>query len=83
MTLALASPAAIAVAAVIAFWPARRRERRRLVALALLVITYAVAISLDPPGADLILGVLLLALAVSWLWITRLQRRPAARRRWR
>ena len=72
MTLALASPAAIAVAAVIAFWPARRRERRRLVALALLVVTYAVAISLDPPGAGLLLGVLLLALAVSWLWITRL-----------
>ena len=72
MTLAIASPAAIALAAVIAFWPARRRERRRLVALALLVITYAVATSLDRPGADLILGVLLLALAVSWLWITRL-----------
>ena len=72
LAMVLAAPAAIAVSAAVAFWPGRRRERRRLIALAILVITYAVAISLDRPGADLILGVLLLALATSWLWITRL-----------
>src|SRR6185369_6711734 len=70
---ALAAPAAAAIAAAIAFWPASRRDRRRLVALAILVLAYAVAISLDRPGADLLLGVLLLALAASWLWITRLR----------
>jgi transglutaminase-like putative cysteine protease len=72
LAMSLAAPAAFAIAGAIAFWPAFRRERRRLIALAILVLTYAVAISLDRPGADLLLGVLLLALAASWLWITRL-----------
>ncbi len=79
LTVALAAPAAIAVAGAVAFWPTGRRQRRRLVALALLIVAYAVAISLDRPGGDLILGVLLLALSASWLWITRLRGSQRAR----
>jgi transglutaminase-like putative cysteine protease len=43
-----------------------------VVALVLLVAAYAVAVTLDSPGAELLWGVILLALVAAWLWGPRL-----------
>jgi hypothetical protein len=80
LTLILGSPALIALAAALAFWPARRRVVLRVAALALLLITYGVGATLDNPGAEAFWGIVLLALAVAWLWVPGLgsgRRAPA------
>jgi hypothetical protein len=68
----LGGTAMTAIAAAIAFWPAARRDHRRVVALVLLLASYAVPIALYQPGAELFWGLLLLILSAAWLWISRL-----------
>jgi hypothetical protein len=69
---ALGGIAITAIAAAVAFWPAERRDRRRVVALVLLLASYAVPIALYAPGAELFWGLILLFLSAAWLWISRL-----------
>ena len=80
LTLVLGAPALVALAGMIAFWPARRRGPARAAALAVLLIAYGIAATLDNPGAEAFWGIVLLVLAVAWLWAPRLQpgRRAAA-----
>ena len=80
LTLVLGAPALVAVAGTIAFWPARRPGPARAAALAVLLIAYGIAATLDNPGAEAFWGIVLLVLAVAWLWAPRLQpgRRAAA-----
>ncbi len=72
LVLTLAGPAMAALAAAIGFWPAADRSRRRLGALILLVASFAIPITLYPPGGQLFWGLVVLALSVSWLWIAQL-----------
>jgi transglutaminase-like putative cysteine protease len=73
LTLVLGSPALVAAAAALGFWPAARRDFLRAAALALLLIAYGVGATLDNPGAEAFWGVVLLALAAAWLWVPALQ----------
>ncbi len=78
LTLLLFAPLLLGIAAGIGFWPARRRTVLRVVALGVLVTLYGVAVTLDPPGGELLWGVPLLALIVAWLWAPSLEPRRAA-----
>ena len=73
LTLVLGAPALVALAAVLAFWPARRRGLLRVAGLALLLITYGVGATLDNPGAEAFWGIVLLVLSAAWLWIPGLE----------
>jgi hypothetical protein len=75
LTLVLGAPALVAVAGALAFWPARNRAWLRAAALAVLLITYGVAATLDNPGAEAFWGIVLLALSVAWLWVPQLEPR--------
>jgi transglutaminase-like putative cysteine protease len=66
------APAMLAVAAALAFWPGDRRERRRLIALVVLVAAYGIAVTLDSPAAELLWGLIMLALIAFWMWGPRL-----------
>ncbi len=77
LTLLLGVPALLGPASALAFWPSSRRDPLRVAALVPLVAIFAIAVTLDDPGAELLWGVALLALVCAWLWIARL--RPAAR----
>jgi transglutaminase-like putative cysteine protease len=66
---------ALALAAVLAFWPGRDPERPRLGALVALIVPYTVAVAVYTPGAWLARGLVLLALVVAWLWLPALPRR--------
>ena len=78
LTLLLGVPALLALGCWIAFAPGGHRERRRVFALVPLVAIFAIAVILDAPGAELLWGVLLLALICAWLWIARLPVRGRA-----
>ncbi len=78
LTLLLGGPFALGLAATLAFMPSRRRRLMRTVALALLVGLYAVAVTLDAPGSEMLLGIVLLVLAAGWLWLPDLAPRSAA-----
>ena len=71
-SLVLGAPALVALAAAVAFWPGGRPGRRRVVALAILLIVYGVGATLDNPGAEILWGLALLLLSVAWLWVARL-----------
>jgi protein-glutamine gamma-glutamyltransferase len=77
LTLLSGAPLLLGLASALAFWPARRRAPGRILALAALVALYAIAATLDSPGAELLWGLLLLVLAAAWLWMPRLQPRRA------
>ncbi|MGH2987793.1 MAG: DUF3488 domain-containing protein, partial [Solirubrobacterales bacterium] len=77
LTLMLGAPLLLGLAAALAFWPARRRTPGRILALAVLVLVYAIAVTLDSPAAELAWGVVLLLLAAAWLWVPRLAPRRA------
>jgi transglutaminase-like putative cysteine protease len=77
LTLLLFAPVLVCLAAVVGFWPARRRGPLRVLALAALVTLYGVAVTLDSPGAELLWGVALTVLAAAWLWLPRLASRDA------
>ncbi len=71
--LTLGGAAITAIAAAVAFWPAQRRDRRRVLALILLLASYTIPIILYTPGGELFWGLLLLVLSAAWLWISRLR----------
>ncbi|HLM31371.1 MAG TPA: transglutaminaseTgpA domain-containing protein [Solirubrobacterales bacterium] len=73
LTLVLGVPAMLASAALLAFWPGERRERRRVLALIPLIAMFAIAVALDAPGGELPLGIVLLVLICAWMWIVRLR----------
>jgi hypothetical protein len=68
----LGGAAMTAIAGAVAFWPAQRRDRRRVIALVLLLVSYAIPIALYQPSAELFWGLLLLIGSAAWLWIGRL-----------
>ncbi|MQA76565.1 MAG: hypothetical protein GEU88_19960, partial [Solirubrobacterales bacterium] len=78
LTLLLGAPALLAPAAALAFWPGRRREARRVLALAPLLAVFGVAVTLDSPGAELLWGVALMIGAGAWLWLPRIEPGRAA-----
>ena len=76
LTLMLGLPAALAPAAALVFWPARRAAAaRRGIALVLLVAVYTFAATEYPLGSQLGKGFLLLVLVAAWLWLPRLSTR--------
>jgi protein-glutamine gamma-glutamyltransferase len=70
----LAVPLALGAAAVLAFWPGRARRSAGLV---LILLLYGVAVTVSPPAAPLLWGVLLLGLVAAWIWLPGLERRSA------
>jgi transglutaminase-like putative cysteine protease len=69
----LGAPLLLGVAVTLAFWPARRAGGvLRGVALALLLLLYAVAVTENQPSAPMLRGVVLLLLVAAWLWLPRL-----------
>jgi transglutaminase-like putative cysteine protease len=77
LTILLAIPPVLVLAAALAFWPVRRQPGLDSVALALLIAFYTVAITDQQFGGELGLGVLLLVLVAAWLWLPQLGRRGA------
>jgi hypothetical protein len=75
----LGVPAVITVAAVLAFWPARRGVGAlRLAGLVVLLILYGTPVTENDPGAPALRGLVLLLLIGAWLWLPRMPRREAA-----
>src|SRR5215218_935990 len=78
LTTLLGAPCAIGLAALVAFFPARRAAPLlSLAALALLLVTYGAAVTEHDPGAPLLRGLALLILVGAWLWLPRLGPREA------
>jgi hypothetical protein len=80
LVIVLVSPPVVAVAALVAFWPQRRRATARIAALVLLVGLYLIAAAWARPERQLAAGALLLVLICAWLWLPALEagRRAAA-----
>ena len=74
LALMLALPLVLAAAALLAFWPGRRRRGARAAALVLVLAAYGYAATLSPPGAPLLRGLALLGLIAAWHWLPRLRR---------
>ncbi len=75
----LGVPAVITVAALLAFWPARRGVAAlRLAGLVALLILYGTPVTENDPGAPALRGIVLLLLIGAWLWLPRMPRREAA-----
>lgn len=77
-TLLLLAPLLLCAGAGLGFWPARRRGLLRALGLAAVVTLYGFAVTLSPPGSELLWGVVLTVLAAAWLWVVRLEGRRAA-----
>jgi transglutaminase-like putative cysteine protease len=78
LALLLFVPPLLALAALLGFWPSRRRAALRLLALIVLVGLYGVAVTLDSPAHELLWGVALVALIAGWLWAPALEPRRVA-----
>ena len=84
LTLLLGAPLLLALAATLAFWPARRAAPvLRIAGLAVLLLFYGAAVTEHDPGSALGRGLVLLLLVAAYLWLpapssTR-GRRPAPR----
>jgi protein-glutamine gamma-glutamyltransferase len=79
LTVLLGAPAFLTIAAVLAFWPARRgRGALRFAGLATLLLFYGTAVAEHDPGQPAGRGLVLLVLVGAWLWLPRLPRREAA-----
>lgn len=77
-TLLLGAPALAALAAALAFWPARRGGGAlRVLALAALLMLYGVPITERDFGAELVRGAALTVLVAAWLWAPRARGREA------
>jgi protein-glutamine gamma-glutamyltransferase len=73
LTTLLGAPCLIVVAAVVAFFPARRAAPLlSWVALALLLLAYGIPVTEHDPGEPLLRGLALLVLVGAWLWLPRL-----------
>ena len=77
LTILLAVPPVLILAAALAFWPVKGKPGFDSVALVLLVAFYTVAITDQKFGGDIGRGVLLLVLIAAWLWLPHLGRRGA------
>jgi Transglutaminase-like superfamily/TgpA N-terminal domain len=78
LTTMLGAPAFLTVAALLAFWPARRwTPARRGAGLVTLLGLYGTAVALHDPGRPALRGLMLLALVAAWLWLPRVPRREA------
>jgi transglutaminase-like putative cysteine protease len=74
LVILLAAPLTVGVAALVAFWPGRRRPAGRIWALALLLGLYLTAVSWERPDGQLAAGVLLVILVCAWLWLPSIER---------
>ena len=82
LTTLMGGPLLIALAAALAFFPARRGTAALSWAgLVLLLLAYGSAVTEKDPGAPLLRGLALLVLVGAWLWLPRLGPREALARR--
>jgi transglutaminase-like putative cysteine protease len=78
LTILLGAPFLLAVAAAVAFWPARRAAPPlRAAGLAVLLFLYGAGVTENDPGAPLLRGLGLLLLVAAWLWLPRMATREA------
>ena len=78
LAILLAAPAALVIAAALAFWPARRgRGLLRGLGLIALLALYATSVTEHDPGAPLLRGLALFLLVAAWLWLPRLRAKEA------
>ena len=74
----LGVPALVTVAAMLAFWPARRGAAAlRIAGLLTLLILYGTPVTENDPGAPALRGLVLLLLVGAWLWLPRMPPREA------
>ena len=76
-TVLLGVPALLAVAATLAFWPARRTGALRMSGLVTLLILYGTPVTEHDPGRPALRGLVLLLLIAGWMWLPRMPRREA------
>jgi protein-glutamine gamma-glutamyltransferase len=77
-TVLLGAPALLAIAATLAFWPARRGVAAlRIAGLVALLLLYGTAVAEHDPGAPGLRGLALLLLIAAWLWLPRMPRMEA------
>ena len=77
-TVLLGAPALLAIAAMLAFWPARRgAPAMRIAGLVALLLLYGMAVTEHDPGAPALRGLVLLLLIAGWLWLPRMPRLEA------
>jgi transglutaminase-like putative cysteine protease len=77
LTILLALPPVLVLAAALAFWPVRKLPGFDSVALVLLIAFYTVAITDQDFGGELGRGIVLLLLIAAWIWLPHLGRREA------
>ena len=78
-TVLIGAPALLAIAATLAFWPARRGVAAlRFAGLVALLLLYGTAVAEHDPGAPALRGLALLLLIAGWLWLPRMPSREAA-----
>jgi protein-glutamine gamma-glutamyltransferase len=78
LTILLGAPLMLAIAATLAFWPARRAAPvLRIAGLAALLLFYGAAVTEHDPGSPLGRGLVLLVLVAAYLWLPRLPIREA------
>ncbi len=79
LTILLGAPLLLAIAATVAFWPARRGATLlRAAGLVVLLVLYGTAVTEYDPGEPALRGLVLLVLVAAWLWLPRLPPREAA-----
>jgi hypothetical protein len=77
-TILLGAPLLLGLAALLAFFPARRGAAvLRVAGLVCLLLVYGTAVTEHDPGEPLLRGLALLALVAAWLWLPRLSPRDA------
>ena len=79
LTILLGAPLLLGLAALLAFFPARRGRARaeRRGAGGVLLVLYGTAVTEHDPGEPLLRGLALLVLVAAWLWLPRLGPREA------
>jgi transglutaminase-like putative cysteine protease len=79
LTILLGAPLLLGLAALLAFFPARRgRPLLRGLGLVVLLLAYGTAVTEHDPGEPLLRGLALLLLVAAWLWLPRVRLREAA-----